>query len=125
MGLVKDIIVKLYHYSAKIFGKISFNIFLWHDIKNFGKRNISVSQLIENNDILNNENNNDMTIREYYNIILEKLQKGDYKIGVNKKFPAPDKSEIKTNELPLHALNYILFEYLKDKIGRASCRERL
>lgn len=55
-----------------------------------------------------------MTIREYYNIILEKLQKGDYKIGVNKKFPAPDKSEIKTNELPLHALNYILFEYLKD-----------
>jgi hypothetical protein len=55
-----------------------------------------------------------MTIREYYNIILEKLQKGDYKIGVNKKYPHPDKSEIKTNELPLHALNYIIYEYLND-----------
>ena len=55
-----------------------------------------------------------MTIREYYDIILAKLQKGDYKIGVNKKYPHPDKSEIKTNELPLHALNYIIYEYLND-----------
>jgi len=56
-----------------------------------------------------------MTIKEYYNIILDKLQKGEFRIGINKKFKAPDKSEIKTNELPLHALNYILYEYLTDR----------
>ena len=55
-----------------------------------------------------------MIIKEYYDIILDKLQKGEYRIGVNKKYKAPDKSEIKTNELPLHALNYILYEYLRD-----------
>ena len=55
-----------------------------------------------------------MTIKEYYDIILTKLQKGDYRIGVNKKFSPPNKSDIKTNELPLHALNYILYEYLTD-----------
>lgn len=55
-----------------------------------------------------------MTILEYYNIVLDKLQKNQYRIGVNKLFTPPDKSEIKTNELPLHALNYILYEYLRD-----------
>jgi len=55
-----------------------------------------------------------MTIKEYYDIILDKLQKGEYRIGVNKKFTEPDKSQIKDNELPLHALNYIIYEYLAD-----------
>ena len=55
-----------------------------------------------------------MTLTQYYDIILDKLQKGDYRIGVNKKFTPPDKSDIKTNELPLHALNYMIYEYLKD-----------
>lgn len=55
-----------------------------------------------------------MTILEYYDIILNKLQKGEYKIGSNKNYPKPKKSDIKTNELPLHALNYIIYEYLLD-----------
>lgn len=56
-----------------------------------------------------------MTIQQYYNIILEKLQQGDYRIGVNyHHHQNPQLSEIKTIEYPLHALNYILFEYLTD-----------
>lgn len=55
-----------------------------------------------------------MTLNEYYDIILDKLQKGDYKILVNKKFNPPDKSQIKVSELPLQALNYMIYEYLKD-----------
>ena len=51
-------------------------------------------------------------IKDYYNIILDKLKEGNYRIGVNKS--KPDKSDIKDNELPLHALNYIIYEYLKD-----------
>lgn len=54
-----------------------------------------------------------MKLKEYYDIILDKLQKGDYKIIVNKKYSF-DKSQIKENELPLHALNYIIYEYLTD-----------
>lgn len=53
-----------------------------------------------------------MTIKEYYKIILEKLKSGNYQIGVNTK--KPEKSDIKDIELPLHALNYILYEYLLD-----------
>ena len=53
-----------------------------------------------------------MKLTEYYKICLDKLEKGDYRIGVNSK--KPEKSDIKTNELPLHALNYILYEYLID-----------
>lgn len=63
-----------------------------------------------------------MTIKEYYDIILDKLQKGEYRIGVikfrNKTYPKPEKSDIKTNELPLHALNYILYEYLTDNTDK-------
>lgn len=55
-----------------------------------------------------------MTINEYYDIILDKLQKGEYKIRVSKKYSKFDKSEIKESELPLHALNYIIYEYLLD-----------
>ena len=44
-----------------------------------------------------------MTILEYYNIILDKFQKGEYKIGTNKNYTKPKKSDIKTNELSLHA----------------------
>jgi len=58
-----------------------------------------------------------MTIREYYNIILDRLEKGNYQIGTHKKSPQTKeeiKNSIKTNELPLHALNYLIFEYLKD-----------
>ena len=36
-------------------------------------------------------------------IILDKFQKGEYKIGTNKNYTKPKKSDIKTNELSLHA----------------------
>jgi len=53
-----------------------------------------------------------MTIQEYYNIILEKYNQGDYKVKVAKtKKEAP---EINEKEFPLYALNYLIFEYLKD-----------
>ena len=55
-----------------------------------------------------------MAIKEYYKIVLNKLEKGQYKIGSNKQFAKPKKSDIKTNELSLHALNYIIYEYLLD-----------
>lgn len=55
-----------------------------------------------------------MTIKEYYDIVLEKLQRSEYKIRVSKKYTTFDKSEIKDSELPLHALNYIIYEYLLD-----------
>jgi hypothetical protein len=53
-----------------------------------------------------------MTINEYYNIILQKYELGDYKLKVAKtKNITPD---IKEKEFPLHALNYLIYEYLKD-----------
>ena len=54
-----------------------------------------------------------MTIKEYYDIVLDNLQQGDYKFVVSKKLAnIPKKSDIKVNELPLHALNYLIYEYL-------------
>lgn len=53
-----------------------------------------------------------MKIKDYYNICLDKLKRGEYRIGVNT--VKPEKSDIKEIELPLHALNYILYEYLLD-----------
>ena len=55
-----------------------------------------------------------MTIKEYYDIILDKLKISEYKIRVKKGFDPPNKSDIKESELPLHALNYVIYEYLLD-----------
>ena len=47
-----------------------------------------------------------------YNQILDKYKLNEYKIRVKKDSPEPIISE---KEYPLHAINYILFEYLKQK----------
>jgi hypothetical protein len=53
-----------------------------------------------------------MTLNEYYEIILEKYKSGDYKIKGSKKLEP--KPEINEKEFPLYALNYMIYEYLKD-----------
>jgi hypothetical protein len=53
-----------------------------------------------------------MQIQEYYNIILEKYNQGDYKVKVAK--TQKEAPEINEKEFPLYALNYLIFEYLKD-----------
>ena len=53
-----------------------------------------------------------MTLNEYYNIIISKYTTGDYKVKVAK--TSKESPEINEKEFPLHALNYLIFEYLKD-----------
>lgn len=53
-----------------------------------------------------------MTIKEYYDIILDKYKSGDYKVKVAKTLS--EKPTINEKEFPLYALNYLIFEYLKD-----------
>lgn len=53
-----------------------------------------------------------MTIKEYYDIILEKYNQGDYKVKVSK--TQTTTPTINEKEFPLYALNYLIFEYLKD-----------
>jgi len=53
-----------------------------------------------------------MTIREYYDIIISKYNSGDYKVKVAKTQKEPP--AINNKEFPLYALNYLIFEYLKD-----------
>lgn len=53
-----------------------------------------------------------MTLNEYYDIILEKYNQGDYKVKVAKNQTQSPK--INEKEFPLYALNYLIFEYLKD-----------
>ena len=53
-----------------------------------------------------------MTLNKYYNIIIEKYKLGDYKLKVaktSKKTPV-----INEQEFTLYAINYLIFEYLKD-----------
>ena len=53
-----------------------------------------------------------MTLQEYYDIIISKYNSGNYKIRKGKHLQS--EPEIKEKEYPLHALNYLIFEYLKD-----------
>lgn len=53
-----------------------------------------------------------MTIQEYYNIVLDKYKSGEYKLKVAK--TSNNQPEIKENEFPLYALNYLIYEYMKD-----------
>ena len=53
-----------------------------------------------------------MTLNEYYDIIISKYNSGDYKVKVSKTIT--ESPEINEKEFPLHALNYLIFEYLKD-----------
>lgn len=53
-----------------------------------------------------------MTIQEYYDIILTKYNSGEYQIRSGKHLDSdPIVSE---KEFPLYALNYLIFEYMKD-----------
>ena len=53
-----------------------------------------------------------MKINEYYDIIISKYNSGDYKVKIsNSTTVSPELNE---KEFPLHALNYLIFEYLKD-----------
>jgi len=53
-----------------------------------------------------------MTLNEYYDIIIDKYNSGEYKLKVAKK--STEKKEVNEKEFPLYALNYLIFEYLKD-----------
>jgi hypothetical protein len=53
-----------------------------------------------------------MTLNEYYDIIISKYNSGDYKLKVSK--TQKESPVLNQKEFPLHALNYLIFEYLKD-----------
>lgn len=53
-----------------------------------------------------------MTLQEYYNTIISKYNSGDYKIRIAKHMQVTP--EINQKEFTLHAMNYLIFEYLKD-----------
>jgi hypothetical protein len=53
-----------------------------------------------------------MTLNEYYDIIIDKYNSGDYNLKVAK--TQTDRPEVNEKEFPLYALNYMIFEYLKD-----------
>ena len=53
-----------------------------------------------------------MTLNEYYNIIIEKYKSNDYKIRIAK--TSKETPVINEQEFPLYAINYLIFEYLKD-----------
>jgi hypothetical protein len=53
-----------------------------------------------------------MTLNEYYDIIISKYNSGDYILKVSK---TQIKSlEVNEREFSLYALNYLIFEYLRD-----------
>jgi hypothetical protein len=53
-----------------------------------------------------------MTLNEYYDIILSKYISGSYKLRVSKK--SKEIPVINDKEFSLYAINYMIFEYLKD-----------
>ena len=53
-----------------------------------------------------------MMLNEYYDIILKKYTSGDYKLKVAK--TSKETPIINDKEFPLYAINYMIFEYLKD-----------
>jgi hypothetical protein len=53
-----------------------------------------------------------MTLNEYYDIILNKYVSGSYKLRVSKK--SKEIPVINDKEFSLYAINYMIFEYLKD-----------
>ena len=53
-----------------------------------------------------------MTLKEYYDIIISKYNSGQYKIRKGRHLQS--EPEINEKEFPLHSLNYLIYEYLKD-----------
>jgi hypothetical protein len=53
-----------------------------------------------------------MTLNEYYNIIIDKYKSNDYKLKIAK--TSKETPVINEQEFSLYAINYLIFEYLKD-----------
>lgn len=53
-----------------------------------------------------------MDIQEYYNIIIEKYKSDDFILKKGKYLSS--EPEVNEKEFPVHALNYLIYEYLKD-----------
>jgi hypothetical protein len=53
-----------------------------------------------------------MNLQDYYNIIIEKYKSDDFLLKKGKHLIT--EPEINEKEFPIHALNYLIFEYLKD-----------
>ena len=53
-----------------------------------------------------------MTLNEYYNIIIDKYKSNDYKLKIAK--TSTQTPVVNEQEFPLYAINYLIFEYLKD-----------
>lgn len=53
-----------------------------------------------------------MNIKEYYDIIIEKYKSNDYKLRVAK--TSNENPTLSEQEFPVYAINYLIFEYLKD-----------
>jgi hypothetical protein len=53
-----------------------------------------------------------MTLNEYYNIVISKYISGDYRLRVAK--TSEETPVINDKEFTLYAINYLIFEYLKD-----------
>jgi len=53
-----------------------------------------------------------MTLREYYDLIIEKYKSNDYKLRIAK--TSKETPIVNEQEFPVYALNYLIFEYLKD-----------
>ena len=53
-----------------------------------------------------------ISLDQYYDIIIDKYKSGSFKLREGKHMES--NPEIKEKEYPLHALNYLIYEYLKD-----------
>ena len=53
-----------------------------------------------------------MTIKEYFNLVNNKIEKGDYKIKKSQDF---HDTNIEIKSAYVEAINYFMYEYLKDK----------
>jgi hypothetical protein len=53
-----------------------------------------------------------MELKEYYNIIIDKYKSGDFKLRTGKHLESSP--EINEKEFPLYALNYMIFEFMRD-----------
>ncbi len=53
-----------------------------------------------------------MSLNEYYNIIIKKYKSNDYKLSITKTLK--ETPVVNEQEFPLYAINYLIFEYLKD-----------
>jgi len=53
-----------------------------------------------------------MTIVEYFNLVIDKIEKGDFKIKKSSDFRSV---EVQIKSSYLESINYFMYEYLKDR----------